>query len=358
MNKEEIPDELTCDICKDIFHDPIKLDPCKHTYCIKCIAGAYPNAFSCPYCRQQCTGYEHDTDLRKKIEKEYPNIEKQVVERKKKADQYQELVEAAQAHQEITKLTDRTKLENGKYTFPIPEVAPVIIPPSIASVNCVWNGWIGFSNICEEGKQDHFAIHHLIRNGFLAHKPSSYVLAEYEHVMRKDTFFADLASQFRGDEASLKEKFGHWKPRIDASFELTSCSALLWWRLLIIFCAILSPVLFGGLYMTVLSMRVIALFRMGNALLSGEFLLFMVHGIITTVLILMLNTMQNFTQRYHLESDSSPNAIYICKLHHVPLNILRMNFQINCASLLLYKLETGLLIPRLKSIDIGSLIEV
>ena len=47
--------DLTCAICADVYHDPISLIPCVHSFCSGCISiwitRREPNSLNCPMCR-------------------------------------------------------------------------------------------------------------------------------------------------------------------------------------------------------------------------------------------------------------------------------------------------------------------
>lgn len=49
--RPKMRDDLTCGICQDVFHQPITLWPCMHTFCGGCLASWLDRSEDCPMCR-------------------------------------------------------------------------------------------------------------------------------------------------------------------------------------------------------------------------------------------------------------------------------------------------------------------
>ena len=50
---EHIANDLKCSICQEIFHEPVSLQPCLHTFCGGCYSQWMESTRDCPECRTQ-----------------------------------------------------------------------------------------------------------------------------------------------------------------------------------------------------------------------------------------------------------------------------------------------------------------
>ncbi|KAL1722280.1 PUA-like domain-containing protein [Schizophyllum commune] len=58
---KELSSELTCEICFQLFYEPITT-PCQHTFCTKCLQRSLDHSAACPICRQELPGYSYFQD--------------------------------------------------------------------------------------------------------------------------------------------------------------------------------------------------------------------------------------------------------------------------------------------------------
>ncbi|KAL1747218.1 PUA-like domain-containing protein [Schizophyllum fasciatum] len=58
---KELLSELTCEICFQLFYEPITT-PCQHTFCTKCLQRSLDHSPACPICRQELPGFAYFQD--------------------------------------------------------------------------------------------------------------------------------------------------------------------------------------------------------------------------------------------------------------------------------------------------------
>ena len=46
-------EELKCPLCLDFFKSPVRMTPCGHNYCQKCLAGMTTIPWLCPECKTE-----------------------------------------------------------------------------------------------------------------------------------------------------------------------------------------------------------------------------------------------------------------------------------------------------------------
>ncbi|XP_060565094.1 E3 ubiquitin-protein ligase RNF180-like [Ruditapes philippinarum] len=76
----DIPPDLTCGICLELYYSPHHLDPCKHIFCENCLrmmCRQTPTLTRCPLCRRVIHKCVFDNELTEKIKVQYDNLYKQ-----------------------------------------------------------------------------------------------------------------------------------------------------------------------------------------------------------------------------------------------------------------------------------------
>jgi len=62
-------EDLQCDICKNVLHEPITCLPCLHSYCGACFSDIMDKEVKCPRCGNAVTKIKQNKSLNEVIEK-------------------------------------------------------------------------------------------------------------------------------------------------------------------------------------------------------------------------------------------------------------------------------------------------
>jgi E3 ubiquitin-protein ligase CHFR len=55
IKDDKLKDELTCNICFEIYHKPVSMIPCLHSFCGGCLSDWIKKSKECPFCRKVST---------------------------------------------------------------------------------------------------------------------------------------------------------------------------------------------------------------------------------------------------------------------------------------------------------------
>jgi len=89
LKAESHKEELTCNICLEIFYKPVSIIPCLHSFCGGCLSDWIKKSKECPHCRKQGTQVQKSHNMQNMTElfiKENPEEDRSDEEKKHNDD--------------------------------------------------------------------------------------------------------------------------------------------------------------------------------------------------------------------------------------------------------------------------------